>query len=144
MNLETITDALSWYKIQPLNGYNLIRSEQKLLRRRQGVHESFSSRHTNRKSFLRTTHWNLENHVKIYHGISALQHSHRSETNAIAERAVRRVKEKNVCSTVAIRLGRKGGRIPWIVTAICEMFKTSYQMGEHRMKGDLENRSDDR
>ena len=31
--------------------------------------------------------------MKVYHGITALQHHHRSETNGIAERAVRRVKE---------------------------------------------------
>ena len=30
---------------------------------------------------------------------------HRSETRGIAERAVRRVKERNICGTVAIRLG---------------------------------------
>ena len=32
---------------------------------------------------------------------------HRSETNGIAERAVRRVKEGDICSIVAIRSGRK-------------------------------------
>ena len=31
------------------------------------------------------------------------------------------------------------GLILWNVTAICEMFKTSWQMGKHLMKDDLEN-----
>ena len=35
--LETITDTQSWYKILPLNGFNLIRAKQKLLRRRQSL-----------------------------------------------------------------------------------------------------------
>ena len=33
VNLETITDEQSWYKIQPLNGFNLVRGKQQLLRR---------------------------------------------------------------------------------------------------------------
>ena len=46
----------------------------------------------NQKSFTLTIPWNLAKPVKISLGIIARQH-HRSETNGIAERAVRRVKE---------------------------------------------------
>ena len=49
-----------------------------------------SSRLKSRKSFERAIRWNLANLVKIYHRTST---PHRSETNGIAERAVRRITE---------------------------------------------------
>ena len=69
---------------------------------------------------------------------------HRSETNGIAERAVRRVKE----GTSAVYCYnqdwmKSGGRIPWNVIAICEMSKTSWHKGKLRMKDDLESHSED-
>ena len=41
VNLETITDTQSWYKILPLHGFNLFRAKQKLRRRRRRVYENF-------------------------------------------------------------------------------------------------------
>ena len=35
VNLETITGTLSWYKILPLSGFNLIRAKQNLHMRRK-------------------------------------------------------------------------------------------------------------
>ena len=46
-----------------------------------------------RKSLIMTILENLANHVKTHHEIIVREHAHRSETNGIAERAVRRVKE---------------------------------------------------
>ena len=63
----------------------------RLLRKRKGVYESFSSRQQRRKSFTLTIPWNLANPVKNYHGIILQQP--RSETNGMAERAVRKIKE---------------------------------------------------
>ena len=63
---------------------------------------------------------------------------HRSETNGIAERAVRRVKEGHLrycCNQVWTM---NGGRIPWSVTAICETFMISCLMGKDQMKGGSE------
>ena len=60
---------------------------------------------------------------------------HRSETNGIAERAVRRKKKGRLlycCNHVWMK---NGGRIPWNVTAICEIFRISCLMGRHHMKG---------
>ena len=34
---------------------------------------------------------------------------------------------------------KNGGRVPWNVTAVCETFKISCQMGEHLMNGVVEN-----
>ena len=83
-------------KILPLSGYNLIRVKWKLHRRRKGVYESFSSRRKSRKSFTLTSLWN--------HRTST---PHRSETNGIAERVVRRIKEGT--SAVLLQSGLVGG-----------------------------------
>ena len=49
-------------------------------------------------------------------------------------------KRRDVCCIVAIRLGSKiGGLILWNATVICEMSKTSWQLGKHLMNGGLEN-----
>ena len=55
---------------------------------------------------------------------------HRSESNGIAERAVRRVKEGRLRCRM-----RNGGQIPWNAGVICETFKISCLMGKHHFKG---------
>ena len=65
---------------------------------------------------------------------------HRSETNGFTEGAVRRIKKGRLlycCNNQAWM--RSGGLILWNAIAIYEMFKTSWQMRELRMKGDSEN-----
>ena len=69
---------------------------------------------------------------------------HRSETSGIAEGAVRRVKEGTSAVLLQSGLDEQGGRITWNVTAICEMFETSWPMGEHFTRDDLENHLKDR
>ena len=69
MNHGTITSTLSWYKILPLNGFNLIRANQKLHRRRKKSSSVFSNRHRSLKLFIRTTHWSLGIPVNSYYGI---------------------------------------------------------------------------
>ena len=54
---------------------------------------------------------------------------HRSETNAIAERAVRRVKEGTSAMLLQSGQMKVGGQIPWNVTPICETFKISRLVG---------------
>ena len=93
VNHGTVTGSLSLSKIMPLGGSNLILAKQRLLRTRKRVCESFSSRLKGRKSFALTIHLSLANPVKARPGIIVLQHRHRSETNGIAKRAVRRIKE---------------------------------------------------
>ena len=68
VNPETITGTLSWYKILPLNRFNLIRAKRKLLKKR--ACERFSSRRDGLKLTI-----SLAKPVKTYHGITVLQHS---------------------------------------------------------------------
>ena len=48
MNQETITGTLSWFKILPLSGFNLIRVKQRLHMRRKEVFPNSWSRRTDR------------------------------------------------------------------------------------------------
>ena len=69
VNPGTITDTLSWYKISPLNGYNLIRVKTKFAR--DGRESTKVSRAvTEAKSCVyEQIDWNLANPVKNDHGI---------------------------------------------------------------------------
>ena len=142
VNLETITGTLSWCKILPPNGSSLIRAQQGLLRRRKGVYESFSSRRKSRKSSVQTILWNLPNPVKKIPWKHWTSTHHRSETNGIAERAVRRVKESTSAVLLQSRLDEGGGPTPWNAAfTFCETSKTFWQMGKRHTKGDSENHS---
>ena len=82
-------------------------------------------------------HWNLANPVKTCRGIIEHQHPIDPRQNGIAERALRRIKERT-----SARAWMKHGRlVPWTVTVTCETSKTSWQMGQHFANGDLESRS---
>ena len=83
---------LSWCKILPLDGFSLNRAK-KVLMKHKGACKSFWSRIGSLKSFTLTIPWNLANScadISWNHRTSAL---HRSETNGIADRAVRRTQE---------------------------------------------------
>ena len=70
------------------------------------------------------------------HGTST---PHRSETNGIAERAVRRMKEGTSAVLLQSGLDENGGRVPWNVTVICGTYKISCLMGRHLERSDSEN-----
>ena len=67
----------------------------------------------------------------------------RSETNGIAEKAVRRIEEGTSAVLLQFRLDDKMVAVSMECYFFCETFKTSYRMGKHFMKGDLENHSKD-
>ena len=90
-NLETITDTQSWCRSWPLNVSKHICAKQKLHRKLKEACKSFWSPTGSQKSFTLRIRWNSANPVKISHHCTSTPH--RSETNGIAERAVRRVKE---------------------------------------------------
>ena len=93
VNLETITDTLSWYKIWQLNGSSRIRAKQKLLGKHKGACKSSRSQIGNLKSFTLTIPWEFGKACEDLSSNHCTSTPHRSETNGIAERAVRRVKE---------------------------------------------------
>ena len=64
---------------------------------------------------------------------------HRSETNGIAERAVRRVKESTSAVLLQSSLNENWWQIPWNATPICGTFKISYLMGKPHMRDVLGN-----
>ena len=64
---------------------------------------------------------------------------HRSETNGIAERAVRRKKKGRLLYCCNLAWTKNGWLILWKPVVICEMFKASYRMGKHLVNGDVEN-----
>ena len=83
----------SWCRTWPPNGSRRIRAKQKLHRKHKEACKSSWSAIGNLKSFTLTIPWNSAKLVKISPGIIDTSTPHRSETNWIAERAVRRVKE---------------------------------------------------
>ena len=97
VNLETTTDARSLYKIQSLNGHNLTRAKQKLLRRRTRVHESFSSRRKSRKSLIQTILWNLANPVMTCHGTIVRQRPIDPRQLVLLRESGTQNKRRNVC-----------------------------------------------
>ena len=89
-----------------------------------------------RKSFTLTTHQNLANPVKIYHGITELQHLIDPRRTALRKERCEEWKKLHCCNQAWMK---DGGQILWHAVAICEMFKTSWQMGKLFVKGDSEN-----
>ena len=92
-NLETITDMQSWCRTWPLNGSKHIRAKQKLHRTLKEVCKK--NLEPDRKPKVIYTDNSLE-FGKACEDLSwnhCTSTPHRSETNGIAERAVRRVKE---------------------------------------------------
>ena len=93
VNLETIIDLQSWCRTWPPNGSSRIRAKQKLLRTHKRSLQKFLE--PNRKPKVIYTDNSLE-FGKACEDLSwnhCTSTPHRSETNGIAERAVRRVKE---------------------------------------------------
>ena len=117
-NLETITDMQSWSRTWPLNGSKRIRARRKLLRKPKEACKSSWSRIRSLKTFTLTIPLNLASLVKIS--------PHRSETNGIAERAVRRVKE----GTSAVWLQSGLNESWWADSMECYAYLRNVLMGK--------------
>ena len=75
--------------------------------------------------------------MKNYHGIIEPQHLIDPRRMAVLrEQHAELKKELLLCNQAWMK---NGGLVQWFVAAICEVFKTSGQMGKHRLKGDSEN-----
>ena len=68
---------------------------------------------------------------------------HRSETNGIAERAVRRITEGTSAVFLQSGMDEKWWAVSMECCSTCEMLRTSWQLGKHLMRDDLENHSKD-
>ena len=93
VNLETIIDTLSWYRIWLPNGFNLIRAKQKLLRKQKRVCKTSWSRRGNQKSFTLA--------IPVYVNTSPFRNKWDCWESGAQD------KTGNFCCTVAIRSGRK-------------------------------------
>ena len=121
---------------------NFIRVKQKLLRRRKGVYESNLEPSEKPEVFYTDNRLEFGKSCEDSSWNHCASTPHRSETHGVAERAVRRMKGRlQYCCNPAWR--KNGGLVLWSAVAICEMSKTSWQMGKHLMNGDLENLSKD-
>ena len=124
------------------NGYNLIRVKPKLHRRRRRKSSRKFLESSQKPKVIYTNNslafgepceelaWNYRTSTP-----------HRSETNGIAERAVRRVKEGT--SAVLLKSGLDEKWISWNAILIWEMSKTSRQRAKLLVNEDLENHSKD-
>ena len=142
VNQETITGKLSWYKILPLNGFNLIRAKQ-LLRKRRRDQESFSSRRKSQKSFTLTTRWNLGEHVRFimesphFNSSSIRNKWYCWKSRTTSER-------RNLSSVVAIRIGCKV--VDWFFGMLSLSAKCPRPFGRREkllLEDDSENHSKD-
>ena len=93
VNLETIIDMQSWCRTWPPNGSSRTRAEQKLHRKPRRACKSSWNPKGNLKSFTLTIPWNFGKACEDLSWNHCTSTPHRSETNGISERAVRRVKE---------------------------------------------------
>ena len=141
MNLDTVTDTHSWYKILPHNGLNPIRAKRRLHRSRKRVCESSSSRCKSQKLFADNT---LEfgktcEDLSWNHRTST---PHRCETNGIADRAIRRIKRREL---LLCRCNLAWMKKWWSASMECYCFLRNVQDlladGKIFTKGDSENHS---
>ena len=91
-NLETITDTQSWYNIWPLNGCNHARVKPNLLRRRKRVLRKFLERSDKPKVVYTDNFMEFGKACEELSWNYCTSTPNRSETNGIAERAVRWIK----------------------------------------------------
>ena len=128
VNLETIIEMLSWYRIWLLSGSNRIRANRKILRKQRSLQKFLKP---NRKPRVIYTANSLD-FSKACEDLSSNHCTltpHRSEPNGIAERAVRRVKEGTSAVLLHSGLDEKWLQIPWNAFPIFETFKISCLMG---------------
>ena len=138
LNPRTITGTLSWFKISPLTGYNLIRVRTRIRRRWRWVRESSSSRHERPRLFygqfirIWQIFWRIIMDSSNVHALS-LRNKRNCRTIYTTSK---RGKQPHYCNRDWMT---SGCQILWNAVAICEISKTSWQTGKLRMNEDLGN-----
>ena len=102
---ETITDTLSLFKILPLNGCNPIRVKQRLHRGAKEFVKVLGRK--KQKLFIRKIHLEFGKSCEDLSWNHRTSKLHRSETNGIAERSARRVKEGTSAVLLQSRLDER-------------------------------------
>ena len=138
VNRVTIIDTPWWYKIWQHSGYNHTRVKQKLTRRPRRAQWSSWSRRGNQKSFTLTVASKFGKSCEDLSWNHCTSTPPRSETNGIAERAVRRVQEGTCAVLLQSGLDEKWRADSMDALPICETFKISCLMGRHHKKGGSE------
>ena len=124
----------SWYKTWQHSGSSHIRAKQKLHRKPREACKSSWSPIGSPKSFI-----HAGNSLEFGKACEELTWNHctstplRSKTNAIDERAVRRIKAPLLYCRNQVWM-KNGGQILWNAIPICETSQTCYLMGRRPMK----------
>ena len=92
---------------------------------------------------FRQTRWNLEKHVKVYHGITALQHLIDPRQMGSLREPFDESKKAHQKYCYSQDWLKGGGLTLWNAAAICGTSKTSWPTGSRHMKDELENHSKD-
>ena len=108
-NLETITDMQSWCRTWPLNGSNHVRAKTKTSQETQRSLQKFLEPERKPKVIYTDNSMEFGKACEDLSWNHCTSTPHRSETNGIAERAVRRVKEGTSAVLLQSGLMKVGG-----------------------------------
>ena len=127
VNQETMTDTQS-YPCKTKTSHETDKSLSKFLE-------------PSHKPKVICTEKNFENPVKTYHGFIVLLHFVDPRQMVLLQEQYAELQEGTSPVLLQSSLDEKWWLMLWNATAIFEMFKTSWQMGKHRVTGDLEPHS---
>ena len=96
----------------------------------EGARKSSWSRPGSKKSFTLTTLWNLEKLVKTYRGIIAHESLTFQKLMGLRREQHAELKKAHLRRCCNQDWTKIGGRIPWTVAAICEVFRDKLSDGK--------------
>ena len=129
---KTIIDMLWWCKTWLLNGINHIRAKHNFSGNRKELAKVLGTYQETKSDLHWQLPWNLVRLVKIFRGIIARQpRIVQKQMGLLKEQyaELRKACVRYCCSQVWLKIG---GRIPWNVTASCEIFRIACLTGRHR------------